>query len=409
MRLALVPLALLLPAPALAADLVLQERVPLAFVLITPTGEVGQTRSSELIRILSEELEHRTNFALSFLEPETVEECRGRLMCLVTKSRPDYSPEELRRSDGTFGPYREHLERLAERKQTVPEFLLVIANVTRPGEPDRLRAQVVDTHAALEAYHEAPRDQAGWEARLEASINETAFSPARGEVQNTEDARGWVRGMLGQLAPLFEQNGNWDPYGALELHGVDAGAAVLLDGVTVGTTRDGTTRIERVTPGDRRVGVQLAGHEPFEAAVRVARGKTEVVRPELRVASTGGGLASGMVWGGAAAALAGAALVGWAVVRHDSAVTSRCFEGAPGCAPGRAFESGGYDPEQGVNPPGLLIAPLGFALAGTGAAWIFGPDLLDQQPAWVSLLAGVAVGGAVYAVSALAASPGAPP
>ena len=59
----------------------------------------------------------------------------------------------------------------------------------------------------------------------------------------------------------------------------------------------------------------------------------------------------------------------------------------------------GASPED-VNPPGVLTAPLGYSLLGAGAAFSIGSLLEESSVPWISLIAGLVIGGTAYGLSA---------
>ena len=97
-----------------------------------------------------------------------------------------------------------------------------------------------------------------------------------------------------------------------------------------------------------------------------------------------------LFWTGMAAIAGGIAVT--AVVIAD-APDGRCFpEGLPGCTSDRRF----------TNLGPFLGAPLGYSLIGAGATWSLAALLNDDDQTWPwwELLAGAAVGGLSYGISA---------
>src|SRR5262245_3018210 len=187
-----------------SGPIVLQERYPLAFLLSTPTGEVANISSSDTIRMVSEIIDEHTNFFLQIAEAQVVTDCRGRLACLVRHARPDYNREGLLLESGTVAPFSEHIRDLRQRKAVYPRFMLILSNVTLPGQADRLSAVLLDTDIALEYFHSASRDDPEWERDTDARINENAviFGPQRAQVNNPQEARDFVQDLFSVgLAP----------------------------------------------------------------------------------------------------------------------------------------------------------------------------------------------------------------
>lgn len=388
------------------ADVRVEERTPLAFVVIAPTGEVAQIRTSDIIRIVSEVVHTHTNLTVVNLEPDLVQECRGRLLCLVQKVRPDYIQESLRREDGTLYPYQAHLEDLAQRKAVYSKYFVVLTNVTQDGESDRFQLSLVNTDDALQLYHVATHDRSDWEPRVEAAINEAALTGPRETVADPTAARAYIERTVVELfRPVLDRSGHWEVYGSIVLKPVLEGMEITLDGVPVGTTRSGQTRLLGVNPGDRQLGLQHDGFEPFQTLVRVDRNQESTVEVSLVARASGTNAAARQVlfWGGAALGAAGAALVTYAIVAHDSSVKGACF----GCGGGSEWIGFGYDPSVAntagdANPPSLPVAPLGYSLVVTGALWSLGTAFFGDEGSfpWLPLLTGVAAGGLSLGLSA---------
>lgn len=396
-----------------AQSIVLQERFPLAFLLSTPTGEVANISSSETIRMVSEIIDQRTNFFLQIAEAQTVTDCRGRLACLVRQSRPDYNREGMILDSGTVVPFSEHIRDLRQRKTVYPRFMLILSNVTLPGQADRLSAVLIDTDIALEYFHSASREDPEWERDTDARINEYAviYGPQRAQVKSPAEAQKFVRDLFSEgLGPVLEKNNHWDPYGTLELSSNSEGVAINLDGVSVGTTKKGVTRIEKVTAGMRRLTFEDPAYEPYSTEATVER--NQVVRVDLDLRRKAGGATSflrdAVFWGGGGLIVAGAGLTVWSAARRDGQVSTYCFD-APGgdCRASSQFQTLGYSPGAASagddpNPNGLLLAPLGYSIAITGAIFMLGTYLFgdEQDVPWIPLVAGVALGAASYGLSA---------
>jgi hypothetical protein len=253
-------------AQAPAQVIVMQERVPFAFLLGTPTGEVGRTSSSEIIRLVTDLARRNTDFDVQLLDTNLMGECRGRLGCLTLKARRDYQRSELLDDRGQPLPYREHVRRQREAGQVYPKYLLVVSNVTLSGQADRMSAVLVNTDLALTFLHETPRDAPDWEDAAEARINSGAVvaPPARAQVATPEETEAFLAGLFtAAFRPAFEATGNWAPYGTLDLATTLSGAAIFLDDKPLGPTQAGLTRIEKVPPGQH----VLRGRAPRAAAL----------------------------------------------------------------------------------------------------------------------------------------------
>ena len=396
----------------------LQERVPFAFLLGTPTGEVGRTSSSELIRIVSNLARRYTDFDVQILDTTLMGECRGRLGCLTLKARRDYQRSQLLGARGDALPYREHVRRMREAGVLYPRYLLVVSNVTLSGEADRMSAVLVNTDLALGFLHDAPRAASDWEDAAEARINSGAVvsEPARAQVATPEEAEAFLETLFtGAFRGAFEGTGNWEPYGTIEITTTLSGAGILLDDKPLGSTQAGLTRLEKVPPGVHTLSLEHPDHLPFTAEVRVRPREATAVTPELahRPDARSDLPRQVTLWSGVALTVAGTALAVYGATRPEPGLRTACFD-APdsGCQSGRRFVSFGYDPGQAssaperINPSGIMVAPLGYSLAGAGAAWGLGALLTEQDTLpWIPWAVGVVVGAAAYGLSAAAAAP----
>jgi hypothetical protein len=390
-----------------------QDRVPLAFLLNTPTGEVANTSSSEIIRIVSNYLGGHTNFFLQVADPNLATDCRGRVSCLVLAVRSDYNRMALIREEGGVVPYKEHLADLARKKQQHARYLLVLANVTAEGQADRLSAVLVDTDIALDRYHAASRQSEAWEKEVEAGINESAVlaGPTRGELRSPAEAKTFLELFISrECSRVFESSDNWEPYGTLLLNTPHAGVGITLDGVALGTTRAGQTTVANVTPGTRKLTLEHPDFKTYSAEVSVERHKTSNVDLDLqRSASAGAPLARRVVtWSGAGVAAVGAAVLALAIARQRSDLTTGCFlmPGSP-CRTTSQFQTLNYDSSRttgDLNPSGIMTAPLGYSMIATGGVWSLGTLLAgdDADFPWIQFIAGLGVGIATYAISAVA-------
>jgi hypothetical protein len=186
--------------------------------------------------------------------------------------------------------------------------------------------------------------------------------------------------------------------------------AVQIDGLTIGSARLPLTRIRGVTSGLRKLALEHPQYLPFTAIVRVKRGETVRIVPDLKLRpSDASALRSGVFWGGAGLTAAGGAIVLAALLRSHGDVQAYCFtQSALSCPPSRQFQTLGYVPgaaptfDNRSNPPGILLLPLGYSLVGTGLVWSLGTRWFgdDSEVPWVQLVAGVAAGALSYGLSA---------
>lgn len=386
------------------------ERTPLSLVLLTPTGAAGRIRSSDLIRTFDDALRHHTGLVLRAADDGLAQGCRGRLLCLVLRLRSDYERDALRDGDA-LRPYDAHLRTLSERGVRYAKLLLVVTNVTREGEPDRLRAQLIDTDRALARYHHATRTESDWESEVEAAINDEAPSGPMTPVADRAEAERFVDELLTtHLRDALEHAGQWSPYGQIELAATLPGLSIELDGAPTGVTTAAEVRLSGVMPGPRRLRVAGATLEPFEATVEVQRGQTARVEPVLvarpTADATGTRLLVGLV--GAVVATAGGVVLGLAATTPDTSLVTYCVADAvAGCAESRAFVTSGYDAALRPLPngDGVPLVPLGLGLVVGGATWGIGAWLLtdDDETPWIPLVVGAVAGGATLLITTMAA------
>jgi hypothetical protein len=399
------------------SDLIMpSNRKPLAFLLITPSGNVANTSSSDIIRIASELFARHTDFELQIVEPGAVAECKGQLGCMVQQVRTDYNRAVYLLPNGTVAPFDEHLDYLKKKKIVYSSYLLVLSNLTLD-EGDRLSITMIDTDIALEYFHEALRDRDGWERSTEARINEYALigKPVERELKSEQDAQSFLEDwFMTELRRHFSDSGNWEPFGSVEIESNVVGAGVSVDGSAIGTTAAGVTRVLNVPASKHTLKFEHPGHDTYETEVLVERGKPTRIRIELeeRGDPLSYAFRQGLLWGGGALALAGAAVATVALATVDRGVKTYCptiGEMETSCSGSQFTRLGGYKPgnaptfEDEVNSGSVLFAPLGYSIAITGLTWSLGTLFLgeDDDFPWIQLVTGVALGGISYGLSAL--------
>lgn len=341
------------------------------------------------------------------LPNQLVTECRGRLGCLALKARPDYDPSALTAPGGPRLPYREHVRRLKADGVEYPRFLIVVSNVTLPGRADRLSAVMVDTDVALQLYHDARRRLPDWEDAVEARVDAGAVvgENATAEVRSADDVRAFLdRFMSGSVQERLEETGFWRPYGMVRILSPVQHAAIVWDGRTVGSTGARETLLSQANAGRHEVVLQHPKYDDARAVVTVVAGDTVDVRLAPRIKEED--LPVGrqvLLWTGAGLLAVGGGLGIYALARQDGDARSVCI-GAD-CPSGSSFQTFGYDPDappgSDINPSGVLVGPLGYSLALTGATWSLGTLLTDEEDfPWWPLLIGLVAGGVSYGLSA---------
>jgi hypothetical protein len=402
-----------LPGPAGEQDIALLKRAPLAFLLFTPTGEGGVTGSSALIRAVNQLVEANTDLFVTQLDPSEAAECAGRLACMARKARPDYDRLQYELGNGQLAPYSEHQAYVAKKKITYPQYLLVVSNITG-GERDRLGVTLLDTDAALAAAHVLDPARPGAAQELEVRLRQEAVlgEPQWGEVSGPEEAERFLASVfVNHLRRRLDDAGHWKPYGTVELITAQPGLTVTWDGEAVAVTQGAPVRLLGVRAGDHTLTLTHPELRVYETPVAVTRDGVTQLRPVLTPAvdPTAQALRRGLLYGGLGLVAAGGAVTAVALARQDASVVTYCpaFEGAAPPCSGGGFTSSGYDPARApgfgaeVNPSGVLMAPLGYSLAATGAVWSLGTLLFgdDDHIPWLQAVAGVAAGGISYGLS----------
>ncbi|MFO0726130.1 MAG: hypothetical protein U1E65_20270 [Myxococcota bacterium] len=373
-----------LAGPAQAEEpkvLRLGDRLPLALVVGTPTGESAQARSSDVIRLISDHVREHTVFVTDPLEPTLLVECKGRLLCLLQKV------QELGR---------------------VPRYLLVVSNVTRQGEADRISAQLLDVERALDIVKRASHTGDDWEAEVEASLNDNSTTTGRATVAGASDAARVIQEWFSlRFQPVLEEAGFWEAWGEVIVETPLAGLEITVDGAPVGATLSGETHIQEVRAGPRQIVLEGPSVERFQAQLEVQRGVSVRLKPDLQVLGSAKDVRTVVIIGGAVTAAVGLALSAVAIARHSGGLETYCFQGsAAGCSAGSGFESTSFSASKAaklepVNPSGLLLLPLGYSLLGAGASWSLGTlfSSSDDVP-WIPLAIGAGIGIAAYGISA---------
>lgn len=400
--------------PAQDARIALQNRKPFALMLITPSGLPGKARSVEILDSISNLLEKNTDFRLESFDPEGASACEGRLACLTRQVRTDYNRLEYELPDGTLAPYEEHLAFLSRRKKVYPEYFMVVSHLTG-GPTDQLEVVVLHTDRILRIYHTANRQSSDWRRGLEITIRDQALvaPPKTGQITDSEDVSAFFKDLFFQnLRRPLTTSRHWRPYGAIQIQSPVAGQGIILDGITVGTTQSGITHIEQVPAGQHELALEHPEYYRFETNVEVAHQDTQVITVELKPKGSASVIAlrQGLIWGGLAVTAAGVAMTTVALGTQDDTLRTYCT--TPNCG-GQQFTTTGYnatpDPsfDDSVNPNGVLLGPLGYSLALTGAAWSLTTLLIGDESdiPWLQITSGLVLGGLAYGLSHALSTP----
>jgi hypothetical protein len=305
-------------------DYAMKERVPMALIVLTPTGKIGEYSSNAIVGAAAPVLEEHTNLKLDDLSRigKDVTHCKGRLVCFVETVRSDYEPSkaDFRQEDNPnqLKPWSEVRRMLAKDKPA--RFLAVLSAVRQADGTDRLSGVLIDTDAALDFIHRATdrkeRSDPKKEEELEDKVAQYAVraSPAPETVSKAEEIdRALYKMFAEDFRAAFEAERHWMPYGSIVIECEQAGFEIVIDNDSspIGRTRAGKTTIGRVMPGDHRVKLTKPEFIAAEANATVERGAAALVTlspvPEPR---EGVRLTRKIVfWTGIVSALAGAAIL----------------------------------------------------------------------------------------------------
>ncbi len=390
------------------------DRVPMKFAFYSPTGRVGSVALSEVIRWVDTAVEENTDLDVTELDDPIVDRCaessakRHRLTCLVEESSEPWMT--MRKSlPSTYSEVKHELR----GKRNQPRYLLIISAAAAEGG-DRLAAFLIDVEDALEhVYRRRSRSSQPTSDELDEVEDEISrFSviarpPIVEHVESSEQLRAYVQALIeSHLREAFEQAGRWRPFGSIEID-VDAAVpfAVELDGVSLGTTIAGKAKILDVHPGERQISLRSEDFEEYTGKVVVETGQTARLRatPIKKPSNVSFVLKQTVFWGGVASAAAGVGLMIYAAVARSTLDREDICVGGSGACSGPFLRFGAIsaDPAVGANGKGPPILPLGYSLAGLGAAWIVGPLIEpdDDRIPWIEAAVGAAVFAAAFGIS----------
>lgn len=375
--------ALVLLAASFASQIVLDEREDLAMVLLAPTGAMLKTSRTEIYQTSNQILRERSLYRLRTYDGNAeIEACRGNIGCLALAART--------------GP-------------SAPHFLIVLS--VRPSEDsDLLRLLLIDTDVVAEARNARP-DLSG-EAFEDEIFGEAVLAqPAALEIRDIVDLPYALKDLLvGRLgSKIFDGAQPWP--GSIEIAARTEGIEIALDGQLIGATRAGTTTIEGVRPGLRRLLFSHPGLLPKEQTVEViAKNKVRVETVEEVVVTAPVSISRAIVtWTGAGTAAAGALLGGYALIvasANDRGVLCvRSGDSDAECPEPQFVDFGGGSDSAllGTAKSGIGVAPIALGLFAAGATWFLTTWLGDQSEApWMEISLGILAGvGTLAATAAL--------
>lgn len=370
----------------------------LAFLFITPSGELEVVRSAEVVSFVDRTVADRTDLELDRLDASLVRECRGRVSCFVRAARPDYQRRVYFLPSGGIMPFSEHRAYVRDRGLSVARFLLLASGVGT-SDGDSLAFTLLDLDRALAFVHE--REQLSRRDEAELLQTSTVGGPLRVDLDDVNQLSAALdRLERDVLEPALSDAGHWDPFGTLIIAANAPGAGVYVGDRLLATTGLEPTQLTRIPPGRQRVRLVHPDYIAQEREIDVPRGGQAQLRLDLepRPSEVARALHAGTFWGGLGLVAAGAALTVAGAVDAANAPTVVCT----GCSPTfRRLSTGPLeDPTRAPSSSGPLIIPLGYSLALTGATWAGGAWLTDRDRApWLPLLLGVLAGGAAYGLS----------
>lgn len=353
-------LMLIVAVPAVAEEVwrAQEPGVGVELVVISPTATPGAVSESILRALLRDVFFEHTDLELKDMSESNLAACGPAVACLAEHAAP------------------------------TSEYVLLVANVARTNE-NTIAARLV----RLERKPGGPGPDG-----TPAPITEQAVVATSPEqlVRTSSEAKDAIERMLEvDLRGYLESRGHFAPWGELRLAQTPQGSAVVVDGRTVGVVAaPGAVRVTRLREGDHVVSVEHRRYERFERKVMVTRGATadlafdaSLLPPQWHP------LRTATFWAGAGLVVAGVVATAISLTHQDIpfCIAREGESFGPECT-GAGFVRGG----------GLLLAPLGYSLAGAGVSWTLGGWLWgeDDEVPWLPLVLGVGLGVAAYTVSA---------
>lgn len=371
-----------------AAELEFAPETELFVGVHLPSKRFATASLSDLVDIVFEQARRSTSLRPSVIPDTVMQECTDEttgnqgMACLVTAARRDYSDWAVD----------------SDRRDPIPQrildatgsgrFMLLLSAVGA----DRLVALLLDTTAAIRIIHDAaPEEQSNVESRLAAEAIAAVTLPT--ELDDRAELEAFIERLFeDKLSRVFERAGVKGRFGRIQLRpGEEDSAWIILDGRKIGRL-DGATTIRNVPPGDHRLRLEEEGLESFEGEVQVPPGERVSLRPVLRAQVWEYTPLSRQVllWTGVGVGLVG---VGLAALSFADDEAGLCAGAA--CSD-RTFRAFG----------GVPLLPLGYSLAGAGAAWSLGSLLGSERDVpWIELVSGLVVFGAAFGLS-VALDPG---
>lgn len=189
------------------------------------------------------------------------------------------------------------------------------------------------------------------------------------------------------VRPRLAGSGHWAVFGEVIARAPRPGLSISMNGTRLGESAEGSTRIRDVRTGTHTFALEELGVSK-QLAVRAGTTAELVFDPPRGPSS----IRTAALWGGVALAGIGLTVEVIALAAGSSSTRLDVCRGAA-CevdAPARFTRAGPF-----------LTAPLGYALFGAGGVFAGGALLsAEEDPPWIALAAGSALGVLAYGVSA---------
>ncbi|MEQ9502229.1 MAG: hypothetical protein RIT81_35490 [Deltaproteobacteria bacterium] len=363
------------------------DRVPAAMYLVSPPDVTSKAPSAAVYAAAADALVERTGLEVWSMERAG-----------VAPGAIDRCPVESRLSCWT-----------KTMRQAPVRYFWALAVQPLPDGRDRLITFFVDVEASLEVYRRwLDGGDPSWRDKAEAEIFSSSVVGAPQSL-DTSDAAAleayFVATVEETLRAKLEADGQWRPYGTVEVAVPAEGFDLVVDDAVVGPVPRGRVTVTGVLPGSHRIegraGKFVSAHEvdvEREGTAQVVFLPPPIAQHPLRTAT--------LVGGGVVAAT-GVAFGVWSLVRANDDVDFSCVSRS-GSSTDCAVRGGltlGYDAgaapttiASDVNPSGVAMGALAGGLLTAGLTWALGALWWGERdaPPWWALLVGGAAGVTAY-------------
>lgn len=395
-------------------DVVLQGREVLEVVVRAPYRDArsGEGRSATVRLVDTIDRAVRAKTLLSAREAKETRDlidAKGDPIAILKAIRTDVDLERLSTEGRSIEAHNRERRAAGER----PARLFTVVTLLPQADKTRVSVLVVDADEGLSillADGGRARSEE-LEQRFQQAV--IATPPSVTVASDDEIVAHLARLFSRELEPMLAAAGVWESLGTIELKTSVADAEITLDGMLVGTTRAGVTRLRDAPVGAHTLGLSAKGYNPYEGSVQVAAGATVEVAVELTANDGLTSFARDLTfWGGIATVAAGSAVIVWGgLASADSTTGYSCVSACENVGwswvrSGR----GGADGEDGqdldVTGRGPALVPLGYSMVLAGSVWSLGPQLFEEDEVpWLSIAVGLVGGLAAYGISELVESP----